>query len=84
MNSTKRAGAIAIAANRFTNSSQSFSIPNSWQLPKFRIGDRVQYMDRHCLMVCVIRGMEYFPNQPPNYLTLAGKKGLVLLPTPGC
>lgn len=67
MHSTKSTAAIAIAANHSVNFSQPFSIPNNWERPKFAIGDRVQYVDRHCLMTCTVRGMEYFPERLPSY-----------------
>lgn len=68
MNNTKSAGAIAIAPSRSENSSQSFSTLNNWERPKFAIGDRVEYLDRHCLMVCTVRGLEYLPDELPAYM----------------
>lgn len=74
MNNTKSGGAIAIASSCSENFSQSFSIPNNWPLPKFAIGDRVEYVDMHCLMTCTIRGLEYMPDELPNYAKY-GKSG---------
>lgn len=63
---------------------QSFTIPNNWDTPKFKIGDRVTYYDRHCLMTCTVRGMEYFGEVLPDYMGPAPDSGwyYYLLPDP--